>query len=281
MTRRIRSNAGPSPVEIETYDSGGSGQAVVLVHGWPLSGHSWRAQKAALEQAGYRVVAIDRRGFGASDKPDGGYDYDTMAGDVHAVVRELGLDHPVLVGFSMGGGEVARYVGRFGTVNLRGVVFIAAVPPFLLVTDDNPDGGLEDDDIAQMKKGLADDREGFFASFSRKFYTVDSKLTVDDATVANWRELAAPCSTDAALACIDAFSRTDFRADLERIDLPCLVVHGGSDEIVPLAVSGQRTAKMVTDAELHVIEGGPHGILDSHTSQVNELLLDFLRRITG
>ena len=276
---KITSNAGTTPVGLETYDSGGDGRPVVLIHGWPLSGHSWKPQKKVLEDAGYRVIAFDRRGFGESDQPDDGYDYDTMADDVKAIVDELQLENPVLVGFSMGGGEVARYVGRNGTSNLSGLVFASAVPPFLLKTEDNPDGGLGDDDVKEMKDGLASDRDAFFADFSTNFYTADGELKVDQSVIDNWRELAAPCSTDAALACIDAFSRTDFRNDLEKIDVPTLVIHGAGDEIVPIAVSGDRTAETVKGATKVVIDGGPHGIIDSHTEQFNSALLDFLGKL--
>ena len=275
-TTKIRSNAGPTPVGIETYDSGGEGRPVVLIHGWPLSGHAWRPQKTVLEDAGYRVVAFDRRGFGESDQPEDGYDYDTMAGDVKAIVDELGLDGAVLVGFSMGGGEVARYVGRYGTSGLAGVVFASAIPPYLLKTDDNPDGGLSDDDVEEMKTGLADDRDGFLAGFAEDFYTADGELKVDGDVVETWRTLASDASTTAALECIDAFSRTDLRDDLRAIDVPTLVIHGAGDQIVPIAVSGERTAEMVEGARLHVVEGGPHGINDSHTEEFNRVLLDFL-----
>lgn len=275
-TLKIESNAGPTPVGIETYDSGGDGRPVVLIHGWPLSGHAWRPQKPALEDAGYRVIAFDRRGFGDSDSPSDGYDYDTMAGDLKAIVDELGLDDAVLVGFSMGGGEVARYVGRFGTAGLGGVVFASAVPPALLKTDDNPDGGLQDADVEEMKQGLADDRDGFFSEFSEKFFTADGDLRVGRDVVDNWLTLASDASTEAALACIDAFARTDFRDDLAKIDVPALVLHGAGDEIVPFEVSGKRTAQMVAGATLVVIENGPHGINDSHTDQFNAALLEFL-----
>jgi non-heme chloroperoxidase len=273
---KIRSDAGSTPIELEVYDSGGDGRPVVLVHGWPLSGHSWKPQKPMLENAGFRVVAYDRRGFGDSDQPDDGYDYDTMAGDLRAIVEHLGLRGMALVGFSMGGGEIARYVGRYGTDGVAALVFAAAVPPFLMKTDDNPEGGLDDAAVTDMKDGLSSDRDGFFAGFSEKFYTANGKLQVDRSVVEKWRELAAPASTQAALDCIDAFARTDFRDDLGKIDVPTLVVHGDGDEIVPIEVSGERTADTVTDAKLHVIEGGPHGILDSHTDEFNEALLDFL-----
>lgn len=232
-----------------------------------------------LENAGYRVIAYDRRGFGASDKPDDGYDYNTMAGDVKAIIDDLGVDDAVLVGFSMGGGEVARYVGNHGTAGLAGVVFASAVPPYLLKEDSNPDGGLQDADITGMKDGLASDRDGFLADFSKNFYTASGELTVGDDVVENWRTLAADCSTTAALGCIDAFARTDFRGDLAKIDIPTLVIHGDSDPIVPIGVSGERTANVVTGAEMVIIAGGPHGIIDSHTDEFNTALLDFLAKL--
>jgi len=276
---RITSNAGDTPVELETYDSGGDGRAVVLIHGWPLSGHAWRPQKSVLEDAGYRVIAFDRRGFGESDKPGSGYDYDTMSGDVKAIVDELGVSDAVLVGFSMGGGEVARYVGNHGTGALSAVVFASAVPPYLLKEDGNPDGGLEDADVKEMKDGLASDRDGFFSEFSTNFYTANDELKVGDDVVDNWRTLASDCATTAAIACIDAFSRSDFRDDLAKIDVPTLVIHGDSDAIVPMEVSGARTAEMVDGAELVTIEGGPHGITDSHTEEFNQALLAFLAKL--
>ncbi len=278
-TMKVNSTAGSTPVGLETYDSGGDGRAVVLIHGWPLSGHAWRPQKEELEDAGYRVIAFDRRGYGESDKPADGYDYDTMAGDVKAIVDELGLSDAVLVGFSMGGGEVARYVGRYGTDGLSGVVFASAVPPYLLKTDDNPDGGLQDADVTEMKQGLSDDRDGFFSEFSEKFFTANGELRVDQDVVDNWRTLASDASTDAVLACIDAFSRTDFRDDLAKIDVPTLVLHGAGDEIVPIDVSGKRTADAIDGAELVVIENGPHGINESHTAEFNRALLDFLGKL--
>ncbi len=272
----ITSEAGSTPVALNVNDSGGDGRPVVLIHGWPLSAESWSGQVPALTDAGYRVVSYDRRGFGQSEQPDGGYDYDTMAGDLNAVVTSLGLDRPVIVGFSMGGGEVARYVGRFGTSNIAGAIFASAVPPFLLKTDDNPDGGLEDADVQEMKDGLSADRDGFYEQFSQNFYTANDELKVDQSDVDEWRRMAAPGSTKAALDCIDAFARTDFRAALAKLDVPTLVLHGNGDEIVPIGVSGERTEKMVDGAKFVVIEGGPHGINVSHTDEFNSAVLDFL-----
>lgn len=279
MDLRIASTAGTDPIELNVYDSGGTGRPVVLIHGWPLNGHSWKPQKSVLEAAGHRVIAFDRRGFGESDKPIGGYDYDTMAGDVDAIMNHLELEDAVLVGFSMGGGEVARYVGRFGTDRLAALVFASAVPPFLQKTADNTDGGLGDEDIEGMKKQLMADREAFFGDFAENFYTANGTVTVDTAVLDTWKERASQADLNAAVSCIDAFSRTDFRDDLAEIDIPTLVIHGGADEIVPPEVSGKRTADTVADAKLVMIDGGPHGVLDSHTDEFNSALLDFLGAI--
>ncbi len=276
---RITSNAGTTPVELETYDSGGDGRPVVLIHGWPLSGHAWRPQKPALEDAGYRVIAFDRRGFGESDQPADGYDYDTMAGDVKAIIDELGVTDAVLVGFSMGGGEVARYVANHGTSNISAVVFASSVPPYLMKVEGNPEGGLTEDAVKEMKDGLASDRDAFFSDFSKNFYTANDQLKVSDDVVENWRKLASDCSSKAAIDCIDAFARTDFRNDLAKVDVPTLVIHGDGDAIVPIGVSGERTAEMVDGAEFVVIEGGPHGITDSHTDEFNSALLEFLAKL--
>lgn len=273
----VTSHADPSaPVELNVNDSGGDGRPVVLIHGWPLSAESWANQVPALLDAGHRVVSYDRRGFGASDKPNGGYDYATMAGDLAAIIDELDLSDAVIVGFSMGGGEVARYIGRFGTEKLAGAVFASAVPPFLLRTDDNPQGGLASSDVDEMKAGLESDREGFFEQFSQNFYTADGDLKVEQTDIEEWRRMAAPADTDAALACIDAFARTDFREDLTKIDIPTLVVHGTADGIVPFEVSGSRTHELLTDSTLVTIDGGPHGINVSHPDEFNAALLEFL-----
>lgn len=273
----VTSHADPSaPVELNVTDSGGDGRPVVLIHGWPLSAESWANQVLALRDAGHRVVSYDRRGFGASDKPNGGYDYETMAGDLAAIIDELELSDAVIVGFSMGGGEVARYIGRFGTEKLAGAVFASAVPPFLLNTEDNPQGGLSDSDVDEMKAAFENDRDGFYEQFSQDFYTADGDLKVQQSDLEEWRRIAAPGDTGAALACIDAFARTDFREDLTKIDVPTLVVHGTSDAIVPFDVSGSRTDEMLSDSTLVTIDGGPHGVNVSHAEEFNSALLGFL-----
>lgn len=262
-------------VNLYVEDTGGEGRPIVLIHGWPLSAESWTNQVAALAEAGHRVISYDRRGFGRSDKPDTGYDYDTLAEDLAGILDALDLDEVTLVGFSMGGGEVARYLGTRGSVRIHSAVFAAAVPPFLLKTDDNPEGGLSDDDIAEMKTG-ADSREQFLQDFATTFYSADGELVVGQDEVQAWLDLAADAKHVALKECIDAFGRTDFRQDLQQIDVPVLVLHGTSDAVVPIEVSGERTAQIVENARFHPIEGAPHGCNVSHVEEFNAALLHFV-----
>ena len=258
------------------YDDVGAGRPVVLIHGWPLSGRSWEAQVPALVAAGHRVVTYDRRGFGWSSQPWTGYDYDTFAADLAALLEHLDLRDAVLVGFSMGGGEVARYLGTYGSDRVSGAVFAAAVPPYLYKTDDNPDGGLDDATILAFETGVTSDRLAFLDGFTTTFFTAGTTLTVSGPQREHARDVAAFASPKGTLDCIAAFGRTDFRADLAKITVPTLVVHGDSDAIVPFEVSGRRTAQAVAGATLVVIEGGPHGVNASHPVQFNEALLTFL-----
>ncbi len=263
-------------VTLSYTDSGGDGRPVVLIHGWPLSGASWSEQVPALTDAGYRVLTYDRRGFGDSDKPEEGYDYDTLAGDTSALLDGLDLEDVTLVGFSMGGGEIARYVGAHGDGRLHSVVFAGAVPPYLLKTDDNPDGGLEDGDVEEMKDGVRDDRFGFLDGFTRDFFSADGDLKVTEVQRQEALQLTTPARDEAVLACIDAFARTDFRNDLSRVSVPTLVIHGGSDAIVPFEASGRRTAEAISGATTVVVEGAPHGFNVSHAAELNKALLEFL-----
>lgn len=263
-------------IELSYEDSGGDGRAVVLIHGWPLSGASWGEQVPALTEAGYRVVTYDRRGFGTSDKPEDGYDYDTFAADLAGLLDGLDLTDATLVGFSMGGGEVARYLGAHGSARIRSAVFAAAVPPFLLKTSGNPDGGLGDDDVEGMKSGVRDDRAGFLAAFLHTFFSAGDELMVSEERVQRALTLSEPARDEAVVGCIDAFGRTDFRADLAAISVPCLVIHGDSDAIVPFEVSGRRTAEALSDATTVVVEQGPHGLNVSHIDEFNRALLEFL-----
>ncbi|RJS94129.1 alpha/beta fold hydrolase [Salinisphaera sp. Q1T1-3] len=265
-----------SPVELY-YEDVGAGRPVVLIHGWPLSGRSWERQVRALVEAGHRVVTYDRRGFGKSSQPYTGYDYDTFAADLHTLIETLDLNEVTLVGFSMGGGEVARYIGTYGTKRLSGAVFASAVPPYLFKSDDNPDGGLDDATIQSFEDGVKQDRAAFFERFSADFFSTESGgLLVSEANRVYHRNLAWAASPKGTLDCIAAFGRTDFRDDLKTIDVPTLVIHGDADGIVPLEVSGKRTAESVADASLVVIEGGPHGINATHAAEFNRALLEFL-----
>jgi pimeloyl-ACP methyl ester carboxylesterase len=258
------------------YEDHGSGNPVVLVHGWPLSGASWEKQVPVLLEADYRVITYDRRGFGESSKPATGYDYDTFAEDLHKLLTTLNLHDAALVGFSMGGGEVARYLGAYGTKRVSKAVFIAAIPPFLLKTPENPEG-VDGSVFEGIKKGIAADRLAFLSQFLSNFYNVDvlrGKQISDQAVQLSWN-IAAGASPKGTLDCVSAWL-TDFRNDLKKIDVPTLVVHGDADRILPLAATGKRTQEFVKGSKLVVVEGGPHGLTWTHAEKVNRELLAFL-----
>ena len=264
--------------ELHVDDSGGTGRPVVLVHGWPLSGEAFSDQVPALVGAGYRVVTYDRRGFGRSDKPGKGYTYDTLAEDLHTVITELDLDDVTVVGFSMGGGEVARYCSKYDAERLRSVVFASAVPPFLMQSDDNPDGPLTEDAAAEMTEGLTKDDNAFYDEFTTTFFSAEGTLKVTEAQRQEGLALAKQADKKAALACMAAFATTDFRDDLPKVTVPALILHGDSDAIVPLEGSGQRTHAALPGSELHVIVGGPHGCNVSHADEWNAAVIEFLAK---
>jgi len=266
-----------APVEIH-YQDVGSGKPVVLIHGWPLSGRSWEAQVPALVGAGYRVVTYDRRGFGSSSQPWNGYDYDTFAADLDGLVRHLDLKTATLVGFSMGGGEVVRYIGKYGTGRIAKAVLASAVPPYLYKSQDNPEGGLDEATIGQFQNGVKRDRLAFVEDFTRNFFSAAGKLQVSEPQRIYARNIAAFASPKGTLDCIAAFSRTDFRGDLKKVTVPTLVIHGDSDAIVPFEVSGKRSHEAIKDSQLAVIKGGPHGVNASHAEAFNKSLLEFLGR---
>ena len=264
-------------VEIHVEDTGGDGRPVVLIHGWPLSGASWSNQVPALTEAGYRVVTYDRRGFGQSGKPADGYDYDTFADDLKAVLEALDLRDASLVGFSMGGGEVARYLGRHGQDRVHSAVFAAAIPPFLLKSDDHPDGGLDMATVESMHADQRKDPPAFFDGFMTGFFSAGDDLKVTEAQRQEALGLAAQADPEAAAQCIATWV-SDFRDDLAKVTVPTLVIHGDSDGTVPLEVSGQRTHEAVAGSELHVVADGPHGVNVSHQDEFNRVLLDFLAK---
>jgi pimeloyl-ACP methyl ester carboxylesterase len=258
------------------YEDHGTGKPVVLVHGWPLSGRSWEKQVPALFDAGYRVITYDRRGFGESSKPTSGYDYDTFAQDLHKLVTKLDLREFALVGFSMGGGEVARYLGTYGTERVSKAVFISSIPPFLLKTSDNPEG-VDGVVFEGIKKAIVADRPAFLSQFLSNFYNVDTlggNLISDQAVQLSWN-IAVDASPKGTLECVSAWL-TDFRNDLKRIDIPTLVIHGDADRILPISATGKRTPEFVKGSKLVVVEGGPHGVTWTHAEKVNHELLGFL-----
>jgi non-heme chloroperoxidase len=264
-----------TPVELY-YEDHGSGKPVVLIHGYPLSGASWEKQVPVLLAAGHRVITYDRRGFGKSSQPTTGYDYDTFAEDLRKLVTKLALRDFALVGFSMGGGEVARYLGTYGSQGVSKAVFISSVPPYLLKAPDNPEG--VDLNVFQgIEKAVAADRYAFFTDFFKNFFNTDVLLgerVSDQAVHASWN-VAAGASATASLACVRTWY-TDFRKDLPRIEVPTLVVHGDADRIVPITASGLRTAKLIKGGSMVVVEGGPHAINWTHADKVNPELVDFL-----
>ena len=258
------------------YEDHGTGKPVVLIHGWPLSGASWERQVPILLKAGYRVITYDRRGFGNSSKPTSGYDYDTLAADLDKLMIKLNIRDATLVGFSMGGGEVARYLGTYGTKRVSKAVFMAAIPPFLLKTPDNPEG-VDGSIFDGIKSAIAADRPAFISTFLSNFYNVNllgGKRVSDEVIRLSWN-VAAGASPKGTLDCVQAWL-TDFREDLKRIDVPTLVIHGDDDRILPLAATGKRTSALVKGSRLAVIKGGPHGLNWTHAEEINHELLDFL-----
>ncbi len=264
-------------VRLHIDDSAGSGRPVVLIHGWPLSAQAWEPQVSALRAAGYRVVAYDRRGFGRSDKPQAGYGYDTLADDLQRVMAQCGLQDVTLVGFSMGGGEVARYIARHGESRLHSVVFAAAVPPYLMRSADNPDGPLTPEKAQQKKAEFEQNRGAYFDQFTRAFYSANGVLQVTESQRGEAIALCQQSAQHAALACMDSFATTDFREDLKKVTLPTLVIHGDADAVVPFEGSGQRTHRAVLHSQLVKVSGAPHGLNVSHAQAFNDALLSFLR----
>ncbi|MFL6119030.1 alpha/beta fold hydrolase [Actinophytocola sp.] len=258
------------------YEDHGEGQPVVLIHGYPLDGHSWEKQSAALLAAGYRVITYDRRGFGQSSQPTTGYDYDTFAHDLKVVLDTLDLNDVVLVGFSMGTGEVARYVSAHGSDRVAKVAFLASLEPFLLRTDDNPEGVPQElfDGISAAVKA---DRYAYFTEFYKNFYNTDDNLgtRLSEEALRNSWNVAAGASWFASSAAVPTWL-TDFRADIPKIDVPALILHGTADNILPIDATGRRFHKLLPAARYVEIENAPHGLLWTHGDEVTKELLDFL-----
>ena len=257
------------------YEDRGSGRPVVLIHGWPLNGGSWERQAAALLGAGYRVITYDRRGFGRSSQPAEGYDYDTLAKDTYQLLEKLDLKDATLVGFSMGGGEVARYMGKYDNGRVGQVAFTASIAPALRKSGSNPEG-VDPAVFETVKQGIEKDRFGFLEWFLANFFNTD-KLgdRISAAAVHANFNVAAGSSYHGMLNCVDAWLE-DFRDDIKQIKVPTLVIHGDADRILPLEATGARTAKLIPGAKLHVIKDGPHGLNWTHAAEFNEALLKFL-----
>ncbi|HEY0619390.1 MAG TPA: alpha/beta hydrolase [Kribbella sp.] len=263
------------PIEIH-YEDHGSGQPVVLIHGYPLNGASWEKQERVLLQAGYRVITYDRRGFGKSSQPTVGYDYDTFAADLNALLEQLDLTEVVLVGFSMGTGEVTRYLGTYGSARVTKAVLMGAIPPFVLKTGDNPEG-VDGAVFDEIKAAVVKDRPAYFKEFLDNFYNVDvlGGTRISEQAWQNSFIVAIGASPYAAHACVDTWL-TDFRGDLPKIDVPTLLIHGDADRILPYAATAARLPALIKDLKVVTIEGGPHNIAWTYPDEVNQALLTFL-----
>jgi non-heme chloroperoxidase len=258
------------------YEDHGSGQPVVLIHGFPLDGHSWERQDVVLLEAGYRVIAYDRRGYGKSSKPTTGYDYDTFAADLNTLLEHLDVSDIVLVGFSMGTGEVTRYLGTYGSARVSKAALLGAVPPFLLKTDDNPEG-VDQEVFDGIKQAIKADRYAFLKGFFDNFYNTDvlGGTRISEEAVQASFVTATAATGFSTYAVVDTWL-TDFRADLPKIDVPMLVVHGDADRILPYESTAKRLPELVKGLKLVTIAGGPHNIAWTHYEEVNAALLDFL-----
>lgn len=255
----------------------GTGQPVILIHGWPLSSDSWDDQAMALANAGYRAIAYDRRGFGRSTQPWRGYDYDTLADDLAAVIEQTGAKDAVIVGFSMGGGEVARYMSRHSGKSVAKAVLVSASLPFRLKTDDNPLGA-EQVAFDKTAQAIRDDRPKFLAGFFEKFFAITADAQPVSPQLLEWaRSVGMQASLQATLGCAKSFTTTDFRPELAAFKVPTLVIHGTNDQVVPIDASSRLTAKGIAHATLLEYDGAPHGLFATHKARLTTDLLDFLK----
>lgn len=255
----------------------GDGPPVVLIHGWPLSADSWDDVALSLANAGFRAISYDRRGFGRSEQTWDGYDYDTFADDLDAVIDQCEAEGAAIVGFSMGGGEVARYLSRHGSSKVSKAVLISSVVPFMLKTDDNPDGAPQDLFDGMIEK-ITEDRAGFMQTFAKQFFGVGIFSKPVSQGVLDWFfQLAMQAGLKGTLDCVRAFSATDFRPDTKAFDVPTLILHGTGDSVVPIDISARKAAELIPQAELIEYDGGPHGLLATHKEEVARDLISFLR----
>ncbi len=258
------------------YQEYGEGTPVIFIHGWPLNHEMWEYQLLEISKHNIRCIAYDRRGFGKSDRPWQEYDYDTLADDLHELITQLNLSKVVLVGFSMGGGEVARYIGKYGSDKIAKVVFISSVTPFRLKTHDNPDGSEKLTFDATIHK-LENDRPAFLKEFGKKFYGVGKVNSTVSPALLDWNQtLCLMSSAEATADCVRSFSETDFRKDLKKIKVPVLIIHGDADDIVPIEASGDKTAKLIPHAKYIVYKDAPHGLFITEKEKLNTDLIEFI-----
>lgn len=257
------------------YSDYGKGQPIVLIHGWPSSREMWEYQLEALVNAGFRVIKYDRRGFGNSSKPWTGYDYDSLAADLHELMEQLDLQHTILVGFSMGGGEAVRYIARYGQERIARIALVSSIIPYMLKTDNNPEG-IDKKVFEEMAENIRKDRIAFLEDFGKNFFGASLlNKPVSNAYLDYFRDLAAKATQQATLSCAVSFSTTDFRNDIKKVTVPTLIVHGDSDKIVPFEASSKRTLAALPQAELILYADGPHGIFYTHRQQLNRDLINF------
>jgi non-heme chloroperoxidase len=260
------------------YEDHGSGQPIVLIHGFPLSGRAWERQERVLLETGFRVITYDRRGFGKSSQPSGGYDYDTFAADLNSLLSALDLRDVDIAGHSMGGGEVVRYIGTYGSERVRRAAIVAGVPPYLLKTPETS-AGVPQEVFDEIAAALQEDRFAYFTEWNRNFYNLDENLgsRISEEAVHDSWNTAVGASPTATIACVATW-HTDFRADLPKIDVPVLVVHGTADRILPIDACGRPTHEAIKGSEYVVIDGAPHGLCWTHAEDVNEAIVSFLTK---
>ncbi len=271
--KSVQNNNKPVKIYYEDY---GKGKPVIFIHGWPLSGSMWEYQVTQLPQQGLRCITYDRRGFGKSDRPFDGYDYDTLAGDLKSLLEELDITDVTLVGFSMGAGEIAKYFSLYGGKRVSKVVIVSGVTPYMLKTDSNPEG-VPQEEFDKMAKAMIEDRPAFMENFNKDFFSVSlTNHPVSDAFLANSLTKVMDASPIATLECAKSFSSTDFRKDVVKINVPTLIIHGNNDKTVPVKPTGEESARLIKGARFIIYEGAPHGLWYTEKDKLNQNLIDFI-----